>query len=353
MKKILSLLLLLAVIISAASCVRIQDDPPPSQPDDIEVKKPDRVESIPVLDSYLKETNQVAHLFFKDNELVNVVTMDVKETLTEAQITEFSQKPTRDNPYLEALSDEHCFARISVCIENYPSFNIIGVVYNTSGYPTIYPVGINKGEKTIKYVAGEPTAFGLVDPFTSLDEGRKAFENYWQIKNAILSEMQIFKWTTTNPYYNEMGYIRRYTHECVYALGLEKETQYLWDYDNMIVVPLTDINGKEDVYILHLLYYHNELIAELVLENKGIDSEIVYVPAWQNIAPKDEMGKYIPIAEPRYTEITKEALNKNKDFSMQGVIFNGTEFVPVGYLGDSFEYYDITQHSFVPASKPN
>ncbi len=298
----------------------------------------DNIETVPILGTYLEETNLVTYLFYTDGEFSSAVTLSIEETSSEIKIGEFFKNLNAEKRY-GTVDDEYCFSKLSACMKNHANFEIKGLVYSASGYTTIYPVGCVKGENTLKYIDndGEIKCFNLVDPFSSIEEGRVAFEKFLKTKQSQISSMTIFEWDSGTEYTYTWGFMRWYQDEN--ALRFE----YLNDFDNMIVVPLLDENGNEGVYILHLLYYHNTLIGEIVL--KQTDGAPVSV--WENISTKNSDGTYKGIEICEYSKIMNEAKSKDETFVPTSVTFSDNTFVPNGFIENEFYYYNVENSTFV------
>ncbi len=295
------------------------------------------IQTLPVLGPYLEETDLIVYLFYNEiGVLSGTTTIKIDAELSAEAIDIASKMSENEYLHVEKLSDEQCFTVLSRYFEIYPNFNMLGVIYNTLGYSTIYPVGIAEGETTVKYIFGEPKEFNLVEPFGTIEEGRAAFASYKSAKEKLLAKLQIFKWDDWNEYLASSGYMRKYMNEDIFNREYtQSEIDLLNDHDDMIVIPLTDKDGKEDVFILHILLHKGKPIAEIVLkkvidDNGGYSIESVK----QELSDKDDNGEYIGIANLTYLEAFDEAKKLNKDFSTDYVMFDNGAYVLVGSIGD-------------------
>lgn len=300
----------------------------------------DFVEAYPILGSYLETTDLAAYLFYSNGKPVGIATLrfDIYGSVLES--SPYADM-TKKQGYVVALSNEACYQRILYCKENFPDFEIIGVAYSRKGFPAIYPVGVNAGSDHMQYVYTEPTDFKLVEPFATIEEGQKAFAVHRKEREDILSQLPIYSWQEA-PFY-ETGYINAVD----IRLTDEATASALGDYDSMIAIPLLNKKLEENVYILHLLYYRNRLIAELVIERRPKETGSVYVPVWQKVAEKDTHGQYIPIEQSQYALSCKQAALSNEAWNGYGVVFNDA-FYPVGTVNDELMIYNTSLKSLEP-----
>ena len=229
----------------------------------------DDISLIPVYGMYLENTSLAVCLFRKENELLGTKTIHVFEEDGMTQIAEFTSI-IGDTSARNPLSDRQCFLAISSSQTDYPSFELLGMVYYAIGYKITYPIGILDGEEYIKFYNGSASDFGWVDPFSTVDEGRDKFNIYWNIRTSIINSIPTFPWKTE--VLREQGYIRKYKHQDVFDMD-ETPFDNLYDYESVITIPLLDENGEENIYVLHLLYIQNYLIGEVILKNQ--DGDIV------------------------------------------------------------------------------
>lgn len=295
----------------------------------------DRIEVIPVLGQYLESTRLAVYLFYRDGSLSGCTTLAMNTTFNEQQIEEFSRMNEQDNWYVEALSDEDCFLTISECQKNYPDFHIQGIVFQTEGYPCMIPVGRIEGEIFVKMFFGSVREFRLVAPFQTIEQGRQAFEEYFDQKAEMLSDVIIYPWLK-NPQ-NDGYYLRRYENQ-----GYEMP-EYFREYDNWVDIPLLDAQLEENHYSLYLLFQRNTLIAEVVIAREGDRFEI----AWENVATKNENGSYQMIEKSKYEQIYSSATGITSQSNICGVIFKDNDFHPYMKQGTQLQYYDASKETFV------
>ena len=96
-----------------------------------------------------------------------------------------------------------------------------------------------------------------------------------------------------------------------------EEWAYLEDYDNLILVPLLDADGTENVYQLLLLYRHNSLIAEIVLEREPVDGSIHLIR--ERISRQNGQGDYIGLTECAYEREVKSLLCNSDNKNVRGI----------------------------------
>ena len=125
---------------------------------------------------------------------------------------------------------------------------------------------------------------------------------------------------------------------------------YLDTYDTVAAIPLLDNNLQENVYVLHLLYYRNNLIGELVIKREKTADGFIYTPVWENAAKKDANGEYIGIAQSQYEKLVSKAQASKTTWDDVGVVFNG-QFVPVGYEQNKLTFYDATSDTMIAAEQ--
>lgn len=279
----------------------------------------DEVASVPILGMYLEKTSLFVCLFKKQGALIGThalavdhdgnVTGELCELLGETAGT--------------LLADTSCFSKISACLSAYPDFEIEGVVYQDYGYSTVYPIGKNKGDETIRYFENELTEFQLVDSFTSIEAGRKAFNAYWEFRANVLSSLRIYEWTN----YDRYPYINKYRYQDVHSSGARVETyQYLYDSDWYLLIPLLNANGKEGDCALYLLYQKDKLIAETILQS---DSDGTLRAIKERVSDKDsETGKYIGLDGIDYVAACNR-LTEEEAADIKGIGFNGQQYFVV------------------------
>ena len=279
----------------------------------------DYLEAYPVFGTYLETTRKAVYLFYKNSIPVGIAMLKLNQEGIVTEASTYVEMTTRPD-IVNVQSLEECFLVITDCIKKYPDFDILGVVYDANGFSRIYPVGICSGESIIKYVYEEPMCFSLVEPFTTIEEGRNAFKAYILQKEETLCGIPIYPWTNAN--FNSAGYLSGLYAE-IDTNGLQVPF-YMNIYDAVVAVPLLDESLQEDVYMLHMLYYRNQLIAELVIRKERINDRNTYTIAREQIAEKTAEGAYIPIAESEYIKALNSAVKHHSDWSIQGVVFRNS-----------------------------
>ena len=118
-----------------------------------------------------------------------------------------------------------------------------------------------------------------------------------------------------------------YKRQDVYLLHKELESQYLFDFDWLIAIPLLDADGNEGVYALHLLYHHDTLIAELLLNDAG---ELL-IPKKEIVSEKDSTTQeYIGLSKIDYLdEVTRLLKNLDDKAIVKGIGFDGDNYMVI------------------------
>ena len=279
----------------------------------------DEVSSLPILGTYLEKTSLFVCLFQKQGELIgaHALALDPDGSVT-GELSALLGG-TVGTPFADAA----CFERISACLSAYPDFEILGVVYQDPGLSRIYPVGKNAEDDRILYYENELTEFRLVEPFSTLEDGRAAFDAYWAFRATVLSSLQIFEWTN----YDRYPYINKYRYQDVCSSGADAASyQYLYDSDWYLLVPLLNTDGEEGDCALYLLYQNNKLIAETILQ---VDPDGVIRAAKERVSDKDPAtGKYIGLDGIDYADACRRILPSDKT-TVKGIGFDGENYFVV------------------------
>lgn len=95
----------------------------------------------------------------------------------------------------------------------------------------------------------------------------------------------------------------------------------------MIAIPLLDADGNEGVYALHLLYHHDTLIAELLLNDAG---ELL-IPKKEIVSEKDSTTQeYIGLSKIDYLdEVTRLLKNLDNNAIVKGIGFDGDNYMVI------------------------
>jgi len=312
------------------------------------------IEVFPIFFNYFEKTDLLVFLFHKDGEIIGGEILTLEESNDPENTSRLAKAPETVNGYqLSPRYDnkETYINRVELCRSMCPDFRIIALEFDWHGTPEVLPVGYYQEETTIKFWRFDPVEYWRVDPFSTLEEGFRLYENYRQTRAGILSKIPIFSWKNDYSPYSEFGYdgcyffcgnialdpnISTEEHEQLSACNQFK--------DDSFIIPLLSSELEENVYMLHLFYYHNELIGEIVLRRVKHDvydgdeywySDFTYVCEWKNIAEKDENGNYIPITEIKYQKVVEAAQEANPDHEICGVIFENGKFVPYYLDGDA------------------
>lgn len=292
----------------------------------------DAVRAIPILGTYLEETNLVLYMFYKDASFCSTATLefDVKGDPIDIELVEFASTDPDDYYYVDAISNESSCLAIMSCIEALPDFEILGIVYDNIGYPMTIPIGRAKGDETIKYFMNqEPNAFNLVEPFESIEEGRIAFAKYLAEAEEIKAQLPKFLWETEKFY--EGGFWNAYSLDYVFEDNEENinKTEYIRnDAESRISLPLLDEELNEGVLISHLLYYRNKLIGEVVI---SCDPQDNLAAVYFEVAQKTDDGAYIAMEKSEYQKSIEKARELYPNIEIEGVMFKDGTYIPFGY----------------------
>ncbi|MBO4354276.1 MAG: hypothetical protein J5860_04975 [Clostridia bacterium] len=293
---------------------------------DVTPYETDDIKIIPIYGTYLENTNSFLCMFFEDGEFIGAKSLSYDEITKAVDLSKYKIDFRNNKPLaVDALSDRNAYSMLKTCMGLFPDFEIVGVVYNTLGYQTTYPIGIQKGEDTMKYYAGELLNFRLVDPFRTAQEGAVLFEEYLDRKSEIKAQIPIYKWKTEHFY--DDGYINPFQNSSArFNQGVDAYA-YLDDYDDIIAVPLIDEDGREDRYALHLLYYHNNLLAELIIEYLP-NEKVRLCAVYENVAEKDEAtGEYDYLEKSEYQRVYEEYVAAHPGAKIKAIAFDGEQYV--------------------------
>ena len=300
----------------------------------------DRVEAYPILGTYLEPTKRAAYLFYQNEYAFAIAFLSFDSAGNVDGTPTCKEMTSLPLSVVEAQSIEDCYMELTDCISEHPDFDILGLVLASQGYPAVYPVGRQQGEATIKYMANQACNFSLVDPFTTIEDGYQAFQDYLSKRHAILSEITIYPWNDM-PFY-ESDYLSIFKSTS-WSERENGDYSYLDAYDSWVAVPLLSSDLAEDVYVLYLLYYHNQLIAEIVIENKYDGTEYTCSSVWENVAAKSADGQYIPLETSQYVSTLNHASAHKSSLVCQGVVYDNGKLIPVGMQeGKLMAFYSST-----------
>ena len=266
----------------------------------------DEVSSLPILGTYLEKTSLFVCLFKAQGEPIgaHAVSVDQNGNVTGELSTLLGD--TVGTPFADAA----CFEKISACLSAYPDFEILGVVYQDPGLSTIYPVGKNAGEDAVRYYENELTEFGLVEPFSTLEDGRAAFDAWRSFRAGEIEKLPIYEWTAV-PSYPTRNYLT--------------QSAGIYDSDWQLIVPLLNADGRENEYILLLCYRKDKLIAETVLRLSADGARAVK----PRVSDKDAAtGEYLGLDGIDYADACRRVLPSDKT-TVKGIGFDGTNYFVV------------------------
>lgn len=269
----------------------------------------------PVLETHLQATRLFIVAFYADNVIIDSFTLEVRESETDDSVTEF------EHPFY-TLEEEYgtgpfhrsdVTSRIRDIAELCDNASVAGFVFHSSDYSTIYAVGTEYGDHTLKYWKNQMwNEFGFVDGFTSIEEGRAAYERYFQERTQLFASIPVYEWTED---VKKTVYFNRFadTHR----------DGVLGEYETYVAIPLLDEKFRENCYVLFLLYDHNDLIGEIIIRKNGSEGEEV----WRREAAKDaETGRYSAM-DSSYVLVVSKAQEK---LDVRGVSFKDGKLYPVG-----------------------
>ncbi|MBP5349013.1 MAG: hypothetical protein J6Z13_01480 [Clostridia bacterium] len=266
----------------------------------------DEVSSLPILGTYLEKTSLFVCLFKKQGELIGAHAVSVDQNGNVTGELSALLGDTVGTPFADAA----CFERICACLSAYPDFEILGVVYQDPGLSTIYPVGKNERDDRILYYENQPTEFRLVEPFSTLEDGRAAFDAWRSFRAGEIEKLPIYEWTTV-PSYPTRNYLT--------------QSAGIYDSDWQLIVPLLNADGRENEYILLLCYKNDKLIAETVLRLSADGARTVK----RRVSDKDPAtGKYTGLDGIDYAEACRRIQPSDKT-TVKGIGFDGETYFVV------------------------
>ena len=282
------------------------------------MKEADSFADVPIYGTYLEQTSAVVRQYFKNGALFATVAFSDGNMIQDFDIY---------NP----LGNLCCLNVTNRCRLQYPDCPIIGYVYVTDGFSAIYPVVMNVSENNVQFYFNELTDFRMVDAFRTIDDGRRAFENYFAEQAKLLSEIPVFPWKEAddNGNYRYLHYLHKFLLDDIWddTALIEKlpNTEFIFEYDFSLAIPLLDNEGKEGVYVGYLLYQKNKLIAECVLK---VDNS-VYAAEFIHAAAYNAQTKSFDAIEKSNYEKAMNVLGDEVDnllSSLDGVIWTGEDY---------------------------
>lgn len=291
----------------------------------------------PIYGTYFEPTRLFVIAFYNNNAAVNSFVLSIEISDTDYSVTQFEHPSYTSESYHDGkLTSIGPFHRIGItddlqqATEYGGNATVTGFVFDTQSFAMPYMIATQPNQTALKYWWNtEWTDFRFVDDFSDFEEGRLAFEQYFEKRNEIYASIPIYQWS--NKATNQIDFAW-FTN--TYRDGILNE------YENYISIPLLDENCEENQYVLFLLYSHNDLIGEIVLRNNGTEVKEV----WRQEATKDtESGKYLPL-ENSYLTIVNKAKN-NGNLTVKGVSFRDGRFFAVGFNSQErvMIYNDETQ----------
>lgn len=279
----------------------------------------------PVYGTFLEFTRLFVISFYNDDAVANSFTLVVETDEEEYSVTEFTHESyTREsysNGELTATGPFHrnCITSdLQQATEYGGNAAVQGFVFDTQSYAMPYMIATELNQTHLKYWDNENlewTDFRLVDEFETIEDGQQAFENYFEKKAELYNSIPIYEWTES---VEDTVYFNRFVNS--------HRDGVLGEYETYVTIPLLDEELEENGCVLFLLYYHNDLIGEIVIRGNDAEGEEV----WRREASKDpESGQYIPLGSSYLSAIEKATANGKLD--VRGVSFKDGQLSPVGF----------------------
>ena len=302
----------------------------------------DEIQFLPVYGKYLENTALYICVFYKNGTAIGAKCIYCEAQSKIVELSVLRGNIDGHNQYDDSYSDERCFTAILPYLAYNQFYELQGVIYGEVIGANIYPVGKRLSDGVIMlYGAEEWRYFRNIKPFYSIESGRLLFEDYFDKRKEVSSDIPIYKWETKSiGLYGTVSVFKSRDIEFMEKnLGRTKESfSYLNDYDYIVSVPLLDKNGNEGMYYLHLMYkiqgHYNEhcLIGELILCEKNVDQNKVLFPVKELIAYKDpQTDAYIPFIKPEYV-YTVESLISAPTWTSENKIVKGIGFDGENYI---------------------
>ena len=283
----------------------------------------DDIRYYPIYGTYFEPTRLFVIAFYNNNSAVNSFTLSIETSDADYSVVEFKHPSYTSESYQNGeLTSTGSFHRnvitnyLQQATEHGGNATITGFVFDTQSFAMPYMIATQQNQTALKYWWNtEWTDFRFVDDFSDFQEGRLAFEQYFEKRNEIYASIPIYQWS--NKATNQIDF-DWFTN--TYRDGILNE------YENYLSIPLLDENCEENQYVLFLLYSHNDLIGEIILRNAGTQVEEV----WRQEAVKDtESGNYLPLENSYLTIVNKAKSDGN--LTVKGVSFRDGRFFAVGF----------------------
>ncbi len=304
----------------------------------------DRIVPLQICGPKLEESDLWAVLFYNGDGLEDLIVFQLDGSVSPMRLAEMTDEIVEfaydedDNVETAMLSSIKHYSEL------YPTFDFEGIRIDEKEGTYVLPFGYCEGENTLKYLLGEPCEFECVEPFKTVEEGREKYRAYLEHMDKLRGEMRRFKWSNHITYVDLDGYIPVFKANAhLYGIS-ESEIEYLSSYDEIITLPLLDVNGKTHVNLLHLIYYRGKLIAEVVLSDKYLSP---YTVEWQNVSEKNASGEYIGIDKPLYVKVMNAMKALDPSFKPKNVIFAEGKFIPFMIDGETMICFDFDGNRFV------
>lgn len=288
----------------------------------------------PVLGTHLQSTCLFVVVFYENDTVVKSFTLEVRDSENGYTVTEFQHSyytfedvTEGGTPMCGAFHSDIITDSFKDIAENDNTATLYGVVFHSTGLSATYVVGKTPDEAALKYWKNQAwNKFGFIDGFATIEEGRQAYQQYFDERAQMFSAIPVYEWTES---VEDTVYFNRFANS--------HRDGVLGEYETYVAIPLLDEELEENGCVLFLLYYHNDLIGEIVIRGNDAEGEEV----WRREASKDlENGQYIPL-ESSYLSAIEQATASGK-MDVKGVSFKDGKLSPVGFNAEgSVMIYDI------------
>ena len=193
------------------------------------------------------------------------------------------------------------------CVHLFPNFEVIGFLGELT------PIGRLNGEENILIYdiqEKELEPFKRVEAdFSNMEKGFELRAEYLANQARIEADIPVFRWKNADDHTDDNGYYD------IYA-----PVDY---YDRIFVCPLLDSDGKEGVYLCHLLYLRNRLVGEVISTE---DEPNIF----KHFGDYDDITEtYSPIESSFYIKAIEDFAKKNPKKTVKGVCFDGEKYVVI------------------------
>ena len=223
---------------------------------------------------------------------------------------------------IDSLNSNYCFKILKECLVNCPDFTIVGIVFETAGYPTLIPVGIDSESNCLKYYKeGRLHDFKCIDKVHTFEEGRASWITYKEKCDEIVNSIPRYNWPDSEVDLEWTQWMTRIT---------PPEDRYFnySEIDKIVSVPLLNENEEQFIYLLHICYIKNQYAGECLVkcvESTMPRTKCEWIVVYDTFE-YDENGSNIPVNSKSLYLQTME----NYDLTnVCGVMYKDGSFIPV------------------------